>query len=322
MTAIDVVIATCNRPDELSECLRSIAEQTLPARLIVVVDDAPGGARTPAVVERWAAHVPLRYVAGRRAGLAAAHNRGLREVGAELVAFTDDDVVAEPDWLQRIVDAFVAVPGAGCVTGLIRPLELATREQRWLEGYARFGKGAQRRVVDLRDNRPPDPLFPFTAGSLGSGANMAFASAALRGMGGFDPALGAGTLARGGDDLAAFFEVLQHGHALVYEPAAVVNHRHRSGYDALRRQVYGYGIGLTAYLTKSFLDRPRLLASALRRLPRAAAHAVGPRSARNAGRAPDFPAELVRLELLGMLVGPVAYAASRRRSRRLSRSAA
>src|SRR6185312_6444167 len=110
--------------------------------------------------------------------------------------------------------------------GRIVPYELVTRAHAWMEGYAGYDKGTSRRVFDLGEHRPEDPLFPFTAGSLGSGANMAFDTSVLRAMGGFDPALGAGTRARGGDDLAAFFEVLQRGHRLVYEPAALVRHRH------------------------------------------------------------------------------------------------
>jgi hypothetical protein len=146
---------------------------------------------------------------------------------------------------------------------------------------------------------------------------MAFSTAVLHEMGGFDPALGAGTGARGGDDLAAFFEVLLRGHRLVYEPAAMVRHSHLRESAALRRQVYGYGVGLTAYLTKCFIDRPALLAPAARQLPRAAAHVFSPESAKNARRPADYPSQLARLELLGMLAGPWAYAGSRRRARRV-----
>ena len=85
---------------------------------------------------------------------------------------------------------------------------------------------------------------------------MAFSLEALQEMGGFDPALGAGTRARGGDDLAAFFDVLQHGYRLVYEPAAVVRHRHAREMAVLERQVHGYGVGLTAYLTSCLAAPP------------------------------------------------------------------
>lgn len=311
MTRVSLVVATCNRPWDLSQCLRSLLGQTHTPERIVVVDDAPGGADTPAAVAPWARRAPVSYVEGDGRGLAAAHNLGLLHVETPLVAFTDDDVVVHEAWLERIVAAFESDSNVGCVTGMILARELETREQLWLEGYAGFNKGFKRRVFDLADHRPEDPLFPFSAGTLGSGANMAFSTAVLRAMGGFDPALGAGTRARGGDDLSAFFEILQRGHRLVYEPAAIVHHRHARDYESLRRQVYGYGVGLTAYLTKCVLDRPRLLSPAARGLPRAVAHVLRPGSAKNAGLPRDYPAELTRLERLGMLAGPFAYVASR-----------
>jgi hypothetical protein len=204
----------------------------------------------------------------------------------------------------------------GCVTGRIVAYELVTREQHWLDDYAGFDKGEARRTFDLDGHRPDDPLFPFTAGTLGSGANMAFSMAALRTMGGFDAALGAGTRSRGGDDLAAFFAVLQCGYRLVYEPAALVRHRHARTREDLRRQVYGYGVGLTAYLTSCALGRPRLLGTAARLAPRAAAHVLRPDSAKNARLPADYPRSLTRLERRGMIVGPLAYLRSRHAVRR------
>jgi len=138
MTAASVVVATCNRPRELQSCLRSLLAQTHPPTLVVVVDDAPGGDHTPAVVARYAQLGPVMYVEGPRLGLAAAHNRGLREVTTPLVAFTDDDVVADEHWLQRLVEAFASAPDVGCVTGKIVPYELVTRSQVLLEGYAGY----------------------------------------------------------------------------------------------------------------------------------------------------------------------------------------
>ena len=156
------------------------------------------------------------------AGLACAHNRGLVDVRTPIVAFTDDDVLADPGWLRNLVSAFGDDPSIGCVTGLIFPVELETQAQEWLEGYAGYAKGLVRTAFDLHEHRPDDALFPWTAGTLGSGANMAFRTDLLRQLGGFDAALGAGSMAMGGDDLAAFFDVVASGSTLVYEPAAVV----------------------------------------------------------------------------------------------------
>jgi hypothetical protein len=81
---------------------------------------------------------------------------------------------------------------------------------------------------------------------------MAFRTSYLQERGGFDEALGAGTVAMGGDDLAAFYDVISGGNRLVYEPAAIVLHQHPRHYAALKRQAYGYGAGLGAHLTRAY----------------------------------------------------------------------
>src|SRR5439155_4848099 len=130
-------------------------------------------------------------------------------------------------------------------------------------------------------NRPASSLFPYAAGLFGSGANMAFSAEALARVGGFDPATGTGTRARGGDDLAAFFEVVSLGYTLVYEPAALVRHRHRRDAD-LEKQLFDYGAGLTAYLTKVVLDRPARVFDLARKAPAGLAHGLRRRPDRNA----------------------------------------
>ena len=140
---------------------------------------------------------------------------------------------------------------------------------------------------------------------------MAFRTGALRDMGGFDPALGAGSPARGGDDLAAFFDVIAAGHRLVYEPTAVVRHRHRADYDSLRRQAYSYGVGLSAYVAKTLVDHPTRVLDVSARAPWALAYVLSSRSPKNARRPAALPPELARLERRGMVVGPFAYLRSR-----------
>ncbi|BFO14367.1 hypothetical protein SHKM778_07550 [Streptomyces sp. KM77-8] len=102
---------------------------------------------------------------------------------------------------------------------------------------------------------------------------MAFRTEVLRAVGGFDPATGAGTPARGGDDLYGFVRVLAQGHRLRYTPYALVWHHHRETWADLETQAYGYGAGLTAYLTAILAGRPALLPAFLARLPRGLAHA-------------------------------------------------
>lgn len=311
---ISVIVATRDRPGSLAICLDTLLAQDYPHFNLIVVDNAPTSNATANLLR--ARYSAVRYLREDRPGLAVAHNCGLAAVTTPLVAFTDDDVRADPGWLSAIGNAFAVAPTVACVTGLIVPQSLDSPAQRWLEAYGGFSKGSTRRFFNLGDHQPDDPLFPYTAGRFGSGANMAFKTAVLRALGGFDPALGAGTPAQGGDDLAAFFGVVAGGYTLIYEPAAIVYHRHHADYAGLQRQIYGYGVGLSAFLTKCLLDRPgRLLDMALK-VPRGLAYFLSPRSPKNTRKAAGYPTKLTRLERQGFLAGPLAYLRSRRQASR------
>jgi len=313
--SVTALVATRDRTLELGACLDSLLAQDYPGPLdVVVVDSAPSSDETEEYLRRrFPGGGPVRYVRARRPGLALAHNAGLAEVTGEITAVTDDDVVVDGQWVSAIAQAFRQVPGTACVTGLILPFELETPEQELLEQYGGFSRGFGRRVYSL-DQPSDDPLFPYTAGRLGSGANMAFDTGVLRSMGGFDPALGAGTPARGGDDLAAFVSVLLAGHRLTYEPSAILRHRHRRDYAGLRAMAQGYGVGLGAYLTSIVTAQPALLLDMASRAPRAVSYLLAADSAKNRNKGADYPRQLTRVERLGMLRGPAAYLASRRGS--------
>ena len=170
---ITVVIATRDRTDSLLRCLASVSRLNYRAFDVVVVDSAPASdltARTLAGRQEWP--FSLRYLRAARPGLALAHNEALPAVTGEIVAFTDDDVEVDAEWLSAFAEAFTET-GAACVTGLILPAELETRAQLLVEQAGGFARGFTRRTF-TRDMPDPEPLFPFTAGRFGSGANMAF----------------------------------------------------------------------------------------------------------------------------------------------------
>lgn len=317
-----VIIATRNRPGYLARCLLSVAALDYPSFEVIVVDNNPGDDATARFfADRYGKDPRFRYVREDRPGLAAAHNCGVREMreDSRFAAFTDDDVVVDRYWLRELMRGFEAAPNVGCVTGLIFPAELETWPQMLIEEFGGFNKGFQRQIYDLHDHRPADRLFPFTPGRFGSGANMAFRLTSLERIGGFDPTMGTGTPALGGDDLAAFFRIIVGGEALVYEPAAIVRHAHYRDYAALRRQIYGYGVGLTAFLTNAMVKHPRLLADLMGKLPLGIVYALSPSSGKNQKKGRDYPEELTALERKGLLYGPLAYLRSWQAARRYER---
>lgn len=306
-----IVIATRNRPDSLARCLRSIAALSSYPAHVIVVDSASSDSSALDVVTSTSCRWPVRYVRTEQPGLAHAHNVALAATDAAILAFTDDDVEVDRRWLEHLIDGFNAAPDVACVTGRIVAAELRTDAQRMLEAYAGYEKGPRRQIFGGPGYEPADPLFPYTAGVFGSGANMAFTAAFLEQNRGFDPALGAGTRARGADDLAAFFDVVTLGYRLVYEPAAVIHHHHPAEMADLERQVYGYGVGFGAFVARAIANDPARLGELIKRLPRAARFLLAADSPKNARAADDHPRRLVWKERLGMALGPAYYAASR-----------
>jgi glycosyltransferase involved in cell wall biosynthesis len=313
-----IVIGTRERPDALAATLDTVLALDYPRFEVIVVDNASRTDRTRALLQLRYSHVPnVRYVREPLPGLAVAHNRGLDEAHGEIVAFTDDDVAVDPLWLLELARAFELAEDVACVTGLILPTELETPAQLWVEDWIRHNKGYTPRLFDLGPNRPADKLFPYAAGTFGSGANMAFKTHALRVLGGFDPATGTGSRARGGDDLAGFFSVVAAGHTLAYQPAAIVRHAYRRDSEGLRTLMFDYGAGLGAFLTKVVVERPGLLPDIAWRVPFGAAHALRSRPSRSDGSADGVAAGLVARERFGMLAGPMGYLIERRRRRAL-----
>jgi hypothetical protein len=156
----------------------------------------------------------------------------------------------------------------------------------------------------------------YETGEFGLGSNMAFRTSVLRAAGGFDRALGTGTPAQAGEDLAMFIELLAAGHRLGYEPDAIIQHSHRATMAELERQIYGYGIGLTAMLTAITLRHPRHALGLAAIVPKWMRSLRDPASAKQIHRAEDYPPALAQAELRGLLAGPFAYLRSRRSQRR------
>ncbi|MGN0100307.1 MAG: glycosyltransferase family 2 protein [Dietzia sp.] len=311
-----VVVATRARPARLAECLDSIAVGTVLPRTVIVVDNARPDDLTEKLVAGYRMEgVTVEYVREDRPGLAHAHNAALRCVGTELVVFADDDVWVHERWLENITDVFDTDPETVCATGMIAPRELDTLAQQWVEAQGVYSKGLRPLVFDNAEHRADNPMYPYAAGTFGSGANMAFRTAHLRSIGGFDGALGTGTVTKGGDDLAVFYDVIRHGGRLTYVPSAIVLHPHHRDYAALRRQVYGYGAGLGAHLMRCVLDEPRAVVTMVRNHRAAVARLstiLHPPPARGL---PAYPRDLSRAQRSGLATGPVRYLISRYRTR-------
>lgn len=216
---ITVVVCTYNRCDGILATLDDLAAQSFPAQIeweVLIVDNNSSDRTSEVVGVFCHGHADrFRYVFEPRPGLSYARNAGIAHARGNILAFTDDDVAIEPDWLWTLTSALRSGEWAGA-GGRIIPQWLGPLPS-WL--------------------RPDDPdiMGPFvafepaiSAGSLGRppyGASMAFRREVFERYGGFRTDLGRspGNL-QGREDIEFGNRLLKRGERLRYEPCAIVRH--------------------------------------------------------------------------------------------------
>ena len=307
--SVTVAVCTRNGVDRIGECLDALVALDYPADLLdlLIVDNAPLDDRLKAMIaERYPR---LRYAVEPQPGLDRARNRAILEARGDIVAFTDDDVSVDAGWVDAIARLFVQEPEVEAVTGLVVPDAIDCDAHRLFEKYGGFGRGFDRRYFRVNaaaGERAADRCAG--AGKFGTGANMAFRRTTFDRIGPFDPHLDVGTPANGGGDLEMFFRVLKSGGVLVYEPRALVRHRHRQTIAQLRTQLANNGIGFYAYLVRTARAYPEERRAILK---------LGVswfywwnvrRLVRSFLRPHEFPRDLIVAEAVGSVVGLRRYA--------------
>ena len=189
----------------------------------IVVADNGSTDETAAIVRRYMDCGSIRLVdASARRGPAVARNAIVAAARGEIVAFTDADCIAHPDWLSEIARGFTH-DDVGAVAGAILADPPRTPTERFCE----------RRGILSQEYVLAHPILPYA-----QTANAAFRRSVFERVGAFDEGL---TTCEDADILWRM--QLCTGLRLVYRPAALVWHRHRSSRRGLWRQTLGWGGG-------------------------------------------------------------------------------
>ena len=215
---VSVVLSTYNRGPLLESAIRSVLAQQggSPAFELIVVDNNSTDA-TRGIIERLASADPrVRAVFEPRQGLSHARNAGISQAQAPIIAFTDDDVRVEADWIATIVRAFDEHTSADLVGGRVLPM-WPSDPPAWLTR----DHWAPLALVDHGD----EPIAITTGQSIGViGANMAFRRTVFDEVGLFASACqrvkdGIGSL----EDHEYLLRLLRTGRRGVYDPRIVVH---------------------------------------------------------------------------------------------------
>jgi glycosyltransferase involved in cell wall biosynthesis len=301
---VSVIVTTSRNQDGLERCLHAILGSDYEDLEVIVVDNGPRSSGTARMLVRdFPGELRLSYVEAPWSCASLARNTGLARAQAEIVAFIDGDVAVDRLWLRASVEALLSDEGIACVTGYSAPREL--------EGEIRFvpqrvSDRFRRRILRLPDNRKEDPLLLYAAGGLAAGAGLVMLTEIAREVGGFDAALGPATAACGGEHIDLLVRLLWSGHALSYEPSAILWREHPVHAGRQRREVYRHGVGLGAILGKRLIAGPERR-QWLRAIPAVLRYTRDPTPRAHLDQPADYPRHLKWLMRLGMLLGPVAY---------------
>lgn len=107
MTAVCAVVLTYNRRELLDECLAAISAQTHKCDRIIVIDNASTDGTFEMLAIKWSERVQV-HALPKNIGAAGGFNMGMRmahRTGADAIWVMDDDVIPEPDALERLVVA-------------------------------------------------------------------------------------------------------------------------------------------------------------------------------------------------------------------------
>ncbi len=225
---IAVVVPTLDRPDPLARCLDALSHQSLPAaRFEVIVVDDGGSPGLAARLRPFDDRLDLRVIRQTNQGPGVARNAGAAAARAPLYAFTDDDCLPAPEWLESLVER-LDDDGSRLYGGRVENALTANRcsvaSQVILELAYRYHN------PDLDDVR-------FVASN-----NMAVAADGFHRVGGFDRTFRVASEDR---DLCARWR--EAGGRLGFVPEATVGHAHPLTPIRFWRQHFAYGRGAWRY---------------------------------------------------------------------------
>lgn len=244
-----IVVSTRDRAERLRRCLGAIARIRSDHEWELVVVDNGSTDGTQEVLDAFEerAPVPVTRRFESQPGLGRARNLGCRAARGEVIAVTDDDCYPEPDYVTEVMEVF-ARHRVGYIGGRILLHDPSDAE------------------ITVRPETEPEllPAHYFPRAGFVQGANMAFRRSVFADIGGFDPAMGAGT-PYPCEDIDFCARASDRGWNGGYFPGPTVRHHHgrKPGPDVRRlRRLYHQGRG--GYYAKTLLDCPTLRISCLK----------------------------------------------------------
>ena len=231
-------------------CVELLAAQDCERFEIILVLNGPANE----IFARSVSHLPVRLLNEPRRGVSNARNHAIPYAKGEILAFVDDDVLTEPNWLHELVTGFED-PAVACVTGRVIPAGPLYLASERASRYYTSERALTAWSLDASDSN----WYQYILGEpVGFGCNMAFRKSFLERHSLFPGDLGAGSLIGACDEFYMFVQVIKRGFRIRHVPSAAVTHLFEAdvGKQKLRgAQLYAGGV---AFALKLFTEEKTL----------------------------------------------------------------
>jgi GT2 family glycosyltransferase len=229
-SSLSVVVCTRDRYQQAKDCLSNLLQQQDGHLEIITIDnsDAKEASRERRGFANFCRKNKIHLIPGKKKGLSAGRNLGIRRSKGEIVAFTDDDCIADGNWIKEIRKGLTSHP---CLTG---------RTISQDSGLSDLGE--RRKLFSY------GPLSYWTW-RIGHGSNLAFRREVFEKVGLFDEEFGVGARHQAAEDADFLLRCLKKGLKIVFWPEAIVFHAQKSR-ESLLKSAFSYQYGYKKLLLK------------------------------------------------------------------------
>jgi glycosyltransferase involved in cell wall biosynthesis len=232
--AVSAVICTRNRPDKIGQAVASVLASDYERFDLTVIDQSPNDATATVLQPVAERDSRLQYVHVGHTGLSKAYNTAIGRTTGEILAFTDDDCIAPPDWIRRIVDAFESDDESDLLYGQVVPASEIEPDHTPLLKIPRAERLSR-----------SDGFRVF-----GMGANFAARRRLFTRIGGFDEILGGGGPLKSSQDYDLAYRAYRAGSVILLRPEVELAHDGRREEDDWPTLLHNYGFGDGAFYSK------------------------------------------------------------------------
>jgi glycosyltransferase involved in cell wall biosynthesis len=254
-----VIVCTRNRADSIEPTFTALSQLEGADYEVLAIDNSAGEQqeKTAALAARY----NVKYIYEPKRGLNVARNTGIRNASGDVLIFTDDDCLPEKNWLSTTLPNFSDPNVWACTSRIVQHTregaadlfeevagqDLGETGRLFVPADVRFDAGFILANVTkvFRKHMKSSAPVPF---GVGHGSGMAFRKEVFEKIGRFDERFGSGAKMGGCDDIEMLYRTLKAGHNVVYEPKAIVRHKHRFAAEDVYHTRFDYSRSAAIFL--------------------------------------------------------------------------